>query len=269
MYYVYNLPRGDLQMQKVSIRNVEIGGGMPVICLPIVGKGIDDVLNQAGEVTAAAKNIPSYLVEWRIDHFTDVFDNEALCKAGEALKNKLEGVPLLVTFRSKDEGGECDITPDGYKALCFDVIKSGIADMIDVELFLAESFVDEITTAAKAAGVKVIMSNHDFESTPPTEEIIRRLTLMEEKGADICKIAVMPKGKTDVARLLYATAAVYEKSNVPLVTMSMGGIGLISRLSGEAFGSAITFGCALKASAPGQISADRLYRALEIVHDGM
>ncbi len=256
-------------MQKVSIRNVEIGGNMPVICLPIVGRGMNDVINQAGDVTAAAENIPAYMVEWRIDHFTEVFDNEALRKAGEALRKELGDVPLLVTFRSKAEGGECDITQDKYKELCFDIIKSGIADMIDVELFLAENFTDEIITAARAAGVKVIMSNHDFERTPPTEEIIQRLTVMEEKGADICKIAVMPKGKTDVARLLYATAAVYEKSNVPLVTMSMGGTGLISRLSGEAFGSAITFGCALKASAPGQISADRLYRALEIVHDGM
>jgi 3-dehydroquinate dehydratase-1 len=256
-------------MQKVSIRNIEIGGDMPVICLPIVGKDISDIIGQAEEVMSAASNIPEYIVEWRIDHFENVFDIESLCETGEALRAKLGDIPLLVTFRSKAEGGEREIAPEKYKALCLDVIKSGIADMLDLELFLAEDFSAEVISSARKAGVKIIMSNHDFESTPPTEEIVRRLTLMEEKGADICKIAVMPKSKTDVARLLYATAAVYEKSNVPLVTMSMGGTGLISRLSGEAFGSAITFGCASKASAPGQIRADKLFFALEIIHDGM
>jgi 3-dehydroquinate dehydratase-1 len=92
---------------------------------------------------------------------------------------------------------------------------------------------------------------------------------MEKVGGDICKIAVMPQNKVDVARLLTATAVFGEKSNVPVVTMSMGGKGLISRLSGEAFGSAITFGCVGKASAPGQINVEKLYTALEIIHEGM
>ena len=53
---------------------------------------------------------------------------------------------------------------------------------------------------------------------------------------------------------------------VLLITMAMSGIGMISRLSGECFGSAVTFGAARKASAPGQIGVEQLREILQIVH---
>ena len=51
--------------------------------------------------------------------------------------------------------------------------------------------------------------------------------------------------------------------------MSMAGKGLISRLSGELFGSAVTFGAAKKISAPGQISAVELRNILNILHNNL
>mgnify|MGYP000529625487 CR=1 FL=1 len=85
--------------------------------------------------------------------------------------------------------------------------------------------------------------------------------MMQELGADIPKIAVMPTCKQDVITLLSATLEMSEKyADRPIITMSMAGTGVISRLTGETFGSALTFGAASKASAPGQIGVNELSR---------
>jgi 3-dehydroquinate dehydratase-1 len=52
----------------------------------------------------------------------------------------------------------------------------------------------------------------------------------------------------------------------PVVTMSMSPLGAVSRLVGEAFGSALTFGSAGPSSAPGQLPANELQTALDILH---
>ena len=112
------------------------------------------------------------------------------------------------------------------------------------------------------------MSNHDFFKTPSKEEIISRLCAMQEKGADIPKIAVMPQSKKDVLTLLSATnEMVEEHADRPIITMSMAGTGLISRLCGEVFGSALTFGAAKKASAPGQAAVNDLNNMLQFLHE--
>ncbi|MET1176254.1 type I 3-dehydroquinate dehydratase, partial [Paenibacillus amylolyticus] len=86
----------------------------------------------------------------------------------------------------------------------------------------------------------------------------------QELGGDLPKIAVMPETTADVLRLLEATCTMNEKyADRPIITMSMAGKGIISRLAGEVFGSAMTFGAAKKASAPGQIAAGELK---EILH---
>ena len=114
--------------------------------------------------------------------------------------------------------------------------------------------------------VKVVGSNHDFQATPSREEIIRRLVFMQELGVDIPKIAVMPQNKQDVLVLLSATEEmVREHDATPVVTMSMGPKGVISRIAGKVFGSAITFGTVGKASAPGQLEVSDLRMAMKIL----
>jgi 3-dehydroquinate dehydratase-1 len=54
-----------------------------------------------------------------------------------------------------------------------------------------------------------------------------------------------------------------------MMTMSMGGTGVVSRLAGEIFGSAMCFGMIGRASAPGQVEVDRLAGVLDIVHHSL
>ena len=93
---------------------------------------------------------------------------------------------------------------------------------------------------------------------------------MQELGADIPKIAVMPQNKKDVLTLLAATEEMAnEYADRPIITMSMAGTGVISRLAGEVFGSALTFGAAAKASAPGQMGVEDLKQVLTLLHGAL
>ena len=92
---------------------------------------------------------------------------------------------------------------------------------------------------AHSYGVKVIASNHDFDATPEKDEIVRRLRMMQDYGADIPKMAVMPRNKQDVLTLLSATLEMSEQfADRPIITMSMAGTGVVSQPAGETFGSA-------------------------------
>jgi len=90
---------------------------------------------------------------------------------------------------------------------------------------------------------------------------------MQDMGADIAKIAVMPNSTTDVLTLLIATAEMFERyADRPLITISMSPRGVITRLTGELFGSAATFGSVDKTSAPGQIPVTELAALLTKLH---
>ena len=127
--------------------------------------------------------------------------------------------------------------------------------------------VKDIIREAHRFGVKVILSNHDFNKTPIKFEIIARLIKMQSLNADIAKIAVMPSTIDDLLTLLSATHEVNSQfGEIPIVTMSMGRTGMLSRISGQIFGSAITFGAAGQASAPGQLEAEELKEILELIN---
>ncbi len=250
-------------MTPVKVRNITIGEGMPKICVPIVGVSKNEILEKA----ATFGEIPVDVVEWRIDWFEDVFDTEKLLDCLAALRSVLKDIPLLVTFRTSKEGGEKAIEPETYRDINLALARSGNADLIDVEIFTGDAIVSEIIEGAHEAGVKVIASNHDFHKTPDKEDIIRRLCKMQAMGADIPKIAVMPTCKKDVLTLLSATEEMASCHNeTPIITMSMSGKGVISRLCGEVFGSALTFGAAGKASAPGQMAVEDLKTILDLLH---
>ncbi|MBQ8803433.1 MAG: type I 3-dehydroquinate dehydratase [Tyzzerella sp.] len=250
-------------MNPVIVRNVKIGEGIPKICVPIVGVTAEEIINEAKALQGLAYD----MVEWRADWFEDVFEFEKVKKVLADLRKELDDAPILFTFRTANEGGEKSIDKEAYLALNQVAAASGDVDLLDVEIFSDEDTVRSIIEYAHDKGVKVVGSNHDFQKTPPQDEIVKRLQKMQELGADILKVAVMPQTKKDVITLLAATEEmVTNYAAQPVVTMSMSGQGVISRLAGEVFGSAITFGAAKKASAPGQIPVGELEQVLAIIH---
>lgn len=250
--------------QIVEVRNVKFGEGMPKICVPLIGKNNKELIEEANFL----KTLNLDVVEWRIDYHQEVEDIDQMKESLKVLREALGDLPLLVTFRSKKEGGEREVSIDYYAELNKAMAETGMADMIDVELFTGDEIVKEIVDFAHSKNVKVVMSNHDFFKTPAKEEIISRLCKMQEMNADLPKIAVMPQTTEDVLTLLSATNEMVTKhADRPIITMSMAGLGVISRLAGEAFGSALTFGAAKAASAPGQVPVEKLAQVLEILHE--
>ena len=253
-------------MNTVKIRNIVIGEGMPKICVPIVGTTKEELLQEV----KALQNLSVDIVEWRMDWFKEIENLDATKEMVKTLREALKDTALLATFRSKKEGGELEVSTEYYIALNKAIVDSGCADLIDVELFTGETEVNDIVTYAHEHGVKVIMSNHDFDKTPSYDEILTRLKAMQSLDADIPKIAVMPTCKKDVLTLLQATNEMHETyADRPIITMSMAGTGVISRLCGEVFGSALTFGAAKKASAPGQMNVEDLHTVLTLLHKSL
>lgn len=251
-------------MKTLKIRNLELGSGMPAICVPNTGKTKEDILS----LTRKYLELPMDIMEWRADWFEDVEDIAKVKDVLVKVRDILGDIPLLFTFRTQKEGGVHEIPVSHYIALNKAIAETGLADLIDVEIFTGDSLVTDCISFIHANKCKVIASNHDFQKTPDKEDIISRLCKMQDMNADVLKIAVMPQNKKDVLTLFSATEEmVREHATCPVVTMSMSDIGSISRISGGIFGSCLTFGSGETASAPGQIEAHVLKEAIRIIHD--
>lgn len=248
----------------IEIKDIKIGDGIPKICVPIVGQTENDIIKSAEEITKVKHD----LVEWRVDYFKDVTNSDKVNTVLTSLNTILGNTPILFTFRTRAEGGEMDLSKEEYLQINLKAIENGGIDLIDVELFTGDDSVKTIIDAAHAKNIKVVVSNHDFERTPSKKELVARMQRMQNLNADIPKLAVMPVDKSDVLTLLSATDEMYSNyANRPIVTMSMGKNGMISRICGEFFGSAITFGSVTEASAPGQLPAAKLSELLTIFHN--
>lgn len=239
-----------------------ITNNKPKICVPVFGVTQDEIIQAAKKAAESVADI----VEWRIDYYEDVKSPEKVSELLKQIYEIFQDKKLLVTFRSKHEGGELELEPDEYVCMYSNILEASYVDLIDVELFMGDNVVKELIDKAHKLGKKVIMSNHDFDKTPESDVIKERLKRMESLGADVAKMAVMPQSKDDVLRLMNTTHEVKALMNVPVVTMSMGKLGVVSRMAGELFGSDMTFGTVTKASAPGQIEADKLNLILDIIH---
>lgn len=248
--------------QSVQIGKLVLGEGIPKICVPIVGRTEEEVLELAADIV---KHEPD-IIEWRIDFLPDVLNTEKTLGTLKKLKAVLKEIPLLVTFRTKGEGGEQSVSVEEYIGLYERIMETQSAEAIDVEAFFSEKILETLSERAHRYGVKVVASNHDFAATPQGEELQRRLHFMQESGADVAKIAVMPQNQADVLTLLSVTEAIAGEGRTPVITMAMGGKGMVSRILGENFGSCLTFAMVGKASAPGQIPIGQLRTLLDTIH---
>ncbi len=253
-------------MKTVMMRNLEIGTGAPKVIVPIVAKNAAGIAAKGAEL----KNYTMDVVEWRVDFYDDVFEIPKVIETAKALRAALGETPILFTFRTKKEGGEKEIDMETYTALNKAVAESGYVDAVDVEIFSGDDVVLQNIANIHAAGKVVVGSNHDFFKTPDKADILYRLRKMQDLGADLPKIALMPTCRQDVATVLAATSEMAEKyADRPIITMSMGPMGVITRIAGEAFGSAMTFGAVGQVSAPGQIPVEKLQTEMAILHEAM
>lgn len=253
------------QAQTVPTRTVELSelAKLPVkTIVPITAKTQEQALAQAKVI---ASNPDADLAEFRIDLLEFANDSKQVIALGHQLKKILGTKPMIATIRTHNEGGQLTITDADYAKTYQAYLKQPFMDMLDVEMFRDSQVVKNTIELAHAKKVLIVMSNHDFKKTPNEDEIIQRLLKQDELGADILKIAVMPQSKQDVLTLMNATLKVSQQSKKPLLTMSMGKLGTISRIATANMGGSFSFGMIDEASAPGQIDVTQLKQLLKTV----
>jgi 3-dehydroquinate dehydratase I len=234
---------------------------LPLICAPLVGATREAVLQEAATALAAKADI----VEWRVDHFQNLRD---VIETGRALRRI--GLPILFTRRSAAEGGKpVPISEERVVDLYGEVCADGFADLVDYEMSNAPSCIKVVREASRRHGVGLVCSFHDFEGTPPLAALGSRYRRAQELGADVAKVSVMARAPQDALTLLAATLQASQALELPLIGISMGPHGALSRMIGFAFGSALTFGVAAGASAPGQMPIAELRAAIDIARKAL
>ena len=232
--------------------------------VPITAKTKEQALEQAKVIAA---NPDADLAEFRIDLLDFANDTKQVIALGQELRQILATKPIIATIRTHNEGGKLTISDADYGKTYQAYLNQPqpFMDMLDVEMFRDQQVVKNTVKLAHDKKVLIVMSNHDFQKTPSEDEIFKRLLKQDELGADILKIAVMPQSKQDVFTLMNATLKVSQQSKKPLLTMSMGKLGTISRIATANMGGSFSFGMIGEASAPGQIDVTQLKQFLKTV----
>jgi len=218
-----------------------------MICAPIIEQDIEMMVKSANLAN-------SDLIELRLDYL----NNFAGLKRIESV-NK----PKIITCMPKWDGGLfCGTERERAEILLESLKFCGSTDYVSVELKTGKNFLNEVASAAKARKIKVIISHHDFEKTPGREEILKIIGSEKQAGADIAKVAFTPENYGDVLTVL---SVLNNNLKIPVIAISMGELGKISRVAGLLMGSYLTFASLGKGkeSAGGQMSVDEVREALK------
>jgi 3-dehydroquinate dehydratase-1 len=233
----------------IRIRGLEYGGQKPLFCIPIVPRDLAELTAQA----EVAHSLEPDLVEFRADFLTNLAVS-SLVDAARLLRSIATDEAIIFTLRAKNEGGAQELPQYLRRTLIEAVLRSKTIDIVDLELANDREFLGSLMPIAKECGIPVILALHDFEGTPSNDQLLAKIDAMRLQGADIAKIAVMPRTADDVLRLFHVTAAARKLyPHLPLVTMSMGALGSITRVAGFLYGSDMSFALGKAGSAPGQI----------------
>jgi 3-dehydroquinate dehydratase-1 len=197
-----------------------------------------------------AASLGADLVEIRVDLVEE--DPQALVQG----ISRTVDCPIIVTIRPEYEGGKFAGSEDERLKLFKSL--ATYADFIDVEL--RAQHVEKLAATVQGTDAVPIVSYHDFEGTPPNAEMLSIIDRCLGKGA-IAKLAVTPHDMTDVLRLLEVTLV----SKRPVCTISMGSLGMHTRIVAPVYGSLLTYGYVRRPVAPGQIRVDRILEGLKIL----
>jgi 3-dehydroquinate dehydratase-1 len=178
----------------------------------------------------------------------------AVLESGRALRAAAGDTPIIFTCRAPHEGGTPNaLDAEGIAEMYGAVSEAGLVDFVDFELSNPPALVAQVRASTREQGVRLVASYHNFSYTPSREALVERFMEADRLGADVGKVAAMPRDRMDVLTLLEATAIAESKARIPLISMSMGPLGVATRMLGGVFGSSLSFAVGEGASAPGQM----------------
>ncbi len=235
---------------KVEVKGKVFGGEKGLACIPMVPTTREALVEETKSVVQMGPDI----IEWRVDYFDQAGDPAATADTLKEISQYLTDIPLIFTLRHVCEGGAKEYPQDVRLATIKAAVETGCADIVDIEACNEKEFIDEVKAVTAANGSKLILSYHDFQTTPSEDFIFNKLVEEQALGADLPKLACMPQNFGDVLTLMKATYRARTGGvDQPMITMSMGEVGKISRVIGDYYGSDMSFVVGQAASAPGQI----------------
>ena len=188
---------------EVKIGNHVLSTTSPAVIIPLVSPNLESLERDL-------KNLPSDgydLIEWRLDllNFIKLEASKGLKKlksvdtsAETAVQSLSEQqisfskndhlqflrpgkilfvsyqCPIIWTFRSTREGGTTPSSDEYYIELLNLLLENKLADAVDVEWTIPEEDKDSLLSLAKTKGITTLLSSHNFNYTPSSEEILQQ-----------------------------------------------------------------------------------------------
>lgn len=236
----------------IVIKNIELSADTPVVCVPIISKSFEEVRENIVNLT----NDGVRMIEWRVDILEDYTDLAGIQKLLDDVQDNIMNTIMLLTLRTKKEGGEADVVGGQLKDYYRKLSEIEGYDAIDIQYNDAGN---DILNFAKKHGKYTIYSYHDFAKTPEQGEFDIILNGMSKCDCDVLKMAFMPNEDEDVKRTIGFGTAAIQKAAGQVVIISMGVKGKKLRKNPFLTGSCFTFGCMNgQESAPGQVVYNKL-----------
>jgi 3-dehydroquinate dehydratase-1 len=244
------------------------------ICVPIQIKSAD-LLELKSIITEVLRSNPN-LIELRYDYIHDV---QLITQdfANKLIANVHPKIPIILTFRAQEEGGQMKIN----EKIHFEILKTLVLshpNYLDIEMNTEKRMLTELIDLAIKNDVNLIFSHHNFEKTPPYEEISNLINkfvniLREDYELDshntnkiILKMIFTAQTFQDNLIPLKLCREITKK-NMNIISFCMGTLGIFSRILCILNGSFLTYGSLVGETAPGQININTIRETLEILQE--
>jgi 3-dehydroquinate dehydratase I len=223
------------------------------------------ILENPFETSRKAVEMGADILEIRLD-LLGIKDLETAAETIRKIKSET-GTPIILTNRSSKEGGKWEGKEAERIGLLTNILSLKDApEAVDIELSAGREERDRVVKAAKARGITVIVSFHNFSKTPAFQEM---KTIFEEAflaGADIAKLAVVPHSMRDILDLLRVALDTREAGGA-VCAIAMGKLGKHTRVIAPFYGSVLTYAAVESAvsAAPGQFQVDEVKKIMELL----
>ncbi len=220
-----------------------------MICVPIMARDNAEAIKKMTEAALVAD-----AMEIRLD-VMDSFDLETILAAAKK--------PVIVTYRSKKEGGKGLASYETRLRHLIHAVQSG-ADFVDVEFSMPQIYRQEVFQLKGKS--KLILSLHHSSKTPSKEKLEETFQKMAATGADIVKLVTYANDPVDNLRVL-GLIPLARDLGVDIIAFCMGNAGRISRIFSLVLGGYLSFASLEtgEESAAGQIPIEEMRRMIALV----
>lgn len=219
-----------------------------MICVPIMARDTAEALEKMLEAAPFAD-----MVEIRLD-VMEAFDLKEIINTAPK--------PLIVTYRSRKEGGQGAADYGTRIRYLISAIELG-ADFVDVEYSLPLEYRRELFQLKGKSGL--IISTHLLNETPAGDSLELIFKKMAATGADIVKIITRAGTPEDNLRIL-GLISLAQRLSIKIIAFAMGPAGKISRVATHILGGYLTFASLEEGqeSASGQIPIRDMKKMLDL-----